>query len=84
MPKKFTARKSKSGHKVLNKKKEDDNCLYYEQQNEINNIYNENNYANIQNPNNENFYKLTKEIEYGKALQILHDELYSFKLIDGE
>ena len=31
-----------------------------------------------------NLIKFEKEIEFGKALEVLHNELYSFKLINDE
>jgi hypothetical protein len=31
-----------------------------------------------------NLIKFEKEIEFGKALEVLHNELYSFKLMDDE
>lgn len=81
---KFSVRKSKSAKKVqLNQDKYFD-FLYSGKKNTDNQVNENNNINNIQIPANVQLIRFEKEIEFGKALEVLHNELYSFKLMDDE
>lgn len=81
---KFSVRKSKSAKKVqLNQDKYFD-FLYSGKKNTDNQVNENNNVNNIQIPANVQLIRFEKEIEFGKALEVLHNELYSFKLMDDE
>jgi hypothetical protein len=58
--------------------------LYSGKKNTDNQVNENNNVNNIQIPANVQLIRFEKEIEFGKALEILHNELYSFKLMDDE
>ena len=58
----------------------------HQQRNTNNNNNRESNTLNNKqcSPNNIHLVKFDKEIEFGKALELLHNELYSFKLMDSD
>jgi hypothetical protein len=58
--------------------------LYSGKKNTDNQVNENNNINNIQIPANVQLIRFEKEIEFGKALEVLHNELYSFKLMDDE
>ena len=58
--------------------------LYSGKKNTDNQVNENNNVNNIQIPAHVQLIRFEKEIEFGKALEILHNELYSFKLMDDE
>jgi hypothetical protein len=58
--------------------------LYSGKKNTDNQVNENNNVNNIQIPANVQLIRFEKEIEFGKALEVLHNELYSFKLMDDE
>ena len=89
-PNKFTVKTSKSAKKLQMNQDEYYNYIYSgrksndnQQRNTNNNNNRESNTLNNKQCSpNIHLVKFDKEIEFGKALELLHNELYSFKLMD--
>jgi hypothetical protein len=68
---------------IYSGRKSNDN-QHHQQRNTNNNNRESNTLNNKQCSPNIHLVKFDKEIEFGKALELLHNELYSFKLMDSD
>ena len=69
---------------IYSGRKSNDNQHHQQRNTNNNNNRESNTLNNKQCSPNIHLVKFDKEIEFGKALELLHNELYSFKLMDSD